>query len=163
MNIKKLQLDSVENIKKLAPSIYKESLKTSIPFFILHKSLFQKGEEVLTKNFSLSQTELDVLATLLFSNTNNGTLTPTELYDIMIFSSGGMTKVLKKLEVKGYISRVENNKDKRSKLVKITTLGKNITTEALKEIIEFDDTYFSKLNQSEQQIFQKLLYKMLDI
>lgn len=163
MNIKKLQLDSIENIKHLAPKIYKESLKTSVPFYMLHKSLFEKGEEVLTKDFALSQSELDVLATLLFSNANDGTLTPTELYDIMIFSSGGMTKVLKKLELKGYISRIDNDKDKRSKLVKITPQGKSITTEALKTMIEFDDTYFSKLNQSEQKILQKLLYKMLDI
>ena len=163
MNIKKLQIDTIKNVERLAPSIYKDSLEISIPFLMLHKILFEKGDEVLSKKFSLSQSELDVLATLLFSNIENNTMTPTELYDIMIFSSGGMTKVLKKLESKDYILRVENVDDKRSKLVQITNLGKQITTEALKEIIEFDDTYFSKLNKNEQQIFKQLLYKMLDI
>lgn len=163
MNIKKLNIDTVENVKKLAPSVYKESMNLSFPFFMLQKILFERGEEVLTKNFSITQSELDVLTSLCFSNNKDGILSPTELYDIMIFSSGGMTKLLKKLESKEYIKRVENPKDKRSKLVQITPLGKNKTIKALKEIIEFEDKYFSKLNQNEQEIFKKLLHKMLDI
>lgn len=163
MNIKKLQISSIENVKKKAPSIYKNTLELSIPFYMLHKILFENGNKMLSEKFSLSQTELDVLATLLFSDTNNDIMTPTELYDIMLFSSGGMTKVLKKLESKNYILRIDNGEDKRSKLVQITDLGKEIVTKALKEIVEFDDSYFSKLDKNEQQILKQLLYKILDI
>jgi len=45
---------------------------------------------------------------------------PINLYESLVFSSGGMTKLLKKLEDRNYISRVDNPIDKRSKLVRIT-------------------------------------------
>ena len=35
-------------------------------------------------------------------------LTPTELYDAVLLSSGGMTKVLRRLETRGLVSRGEN-------------------------------------------------------
>ena len=47
---------------------------------------------------------IDVLASLHF---NGNALSPTELYDAMLFSSGGMTKVLKKLEEKGILKAEE--------------------------------------------------------
>lgn len=127
---------------------------------MLHKKLFEKGEQILSEKYALSQSELDVLSILLFSK--DKTATPTKLFDLMIFTSGGMTKVLKKLESKNYIDRVESNFDKRSKLVRITPLGEEITHNALQEVMEFEDGYFSKLDENEQKVFKKLLYKMLE-
>ena len=152
----------IKRIKKNYPLMYKKSLSVSNPFFILHKNIFDKGEEILKDRFHLSQSELDVLASIIFLSEDNSTITPTQLYEIMIFTSGGMTKLLKKLEDKGYIQRVESSEDKRSKLVQITSLGEKIATEALGEIIEFEDKYFSKLDKKEQKLFQELLYKILE-
>ena len=89
-------------------------------------------------------------------------MSPTQLYDVMLFSSGGMTKLLKKLENRDYIRRVEDKLDKRSKLVQITDLGIEVTTKALKDIVSFEDEYFSKLDEKEQDTFQKLMYKILN-
>ena len=162
MNIKQFNTNNIENIKKLSPKIYKDSMQISIPFFVLHKILFEKGEEVLSNEFLLSQSELDVLGALYYSGGKNNRLSPTQLYDIMLFSSGGMTKVLKKLEEKKYIQRVENKEDKRGKLVQITNLGIEITIKALDKVITFEDTYLSKLDKKEQETFKKLIYKILD-
>lgn len=162
MNIKQFNTNNIENVKKLSPEIYKDSLQISIPFFVLHKLLFEKGEEILSKEFLLSQSELDVLGALYYAGGEKHSLAPTQLYDIMLFSSGGMTKVLKKLEEKQYIQRVENSEDKRSKLVQITKLGIEVTIKALDKVISYEDTYLSKLDKSEQESFKKLLYKILD-
>lgn len=162
MNIKQFNTNNIENVKKLNPEIYKDSMQISIPFFVLHKLLFEKGEEILSKEFLLSQSELDVLGALYYAGGETYSLAPTQLYDIMLFSSGGMTKVLKKLEEKQYIQRVENNEDKRSKLVQITKHGIEVTIKALDKVISYEDTYLSKLDKSEQESFKKLLYKILD-
>jgi len=124
--------------------------------------LFEKGEEILTKEFSLSQSELDVLAALYYGGGEEFTLTPTNLYDIMLFSSGGLTKVLKKLEEKEYIKRIDSNEDKRVKNVQITKSGIEITTKALDKVLSYEHSFFSKLDTNEQDEFKRLINKILD-
>lgn len=161
MDIKTLNIHTLKNAKELIPFLYKESLEISIPFFILHKTLYEKGESILKSEFELTQSELDILASLLLADSKEHTLSPTQLYEIMLFTSGGLTKVLKKLESKKLICRVENLEDKRSKLVQLTKRGKETAIKALDKVTAFEDTYFSKLNSNEQDEFKKLLYKML--
>lgn len=162
MDSKQLNIMCINKLKKLTPEIYRDEIHTTRPFFILSSILYNKGEEIISTKYQLNQTELDILASLHYSHRDDFSLTPTELYDIMLFSSGGMTKVLKKLETKKYIRRIDNNQDKRSKLVQITSLGKKITSQALKDIITFEASYFSKLNTDEQKQLVSLLYKILD-
>jgi len=161
MNLKQFETN-IENVKKISPDIYKESMLLSIPFYMLHKKLYDEGEDVILKESCINQSELDVLAALYYVSDGSFTLSPTQLYDVMLFSSGGMTKLLKKLESRDFICRVENKEDKRSKLVQITALGKQVTAKALKDIITFEDKYFSKLDVNEQELFKKYIYKMLN-
>ncbi|RXK08094.1 MarR family transcriptional regulator [Halarcobacter bivalviorum] len=161
MDIKQFETN-LKNIKEQTPQVFKESMNVTIPFFILHRKLFEHGDRLLKEKFSLNQSELDILSSLFYMTNNTHTMSPTELYEVMVFSSGGMTKVLKKLESKKYIKRVENSLDKRSKLVQLTNLGKEITVKAISEIISFEDNYFSKLKKEEQELFTKLILKVLN-
>lgn len=160
MNIKQFKTN-LKNVKKYTPEVYKETMQLTIPFFLLHKMLFEKGDNLLKEEFSLNQSELDILAALYYMTEGDFTMSPTELYEVMFFSSGGMTKILKKLESKNFIVRIDNENDKRSKLVKLTNRGKEITSNALKQIVEFEDRQFSKLNKEEQSILKKLLLKII--
>ncbi|MFA7082901.1 MAG: MarR family transcriptional regulator [Arcobacteraceae bacterium] len=137
-------------------------MQLSLPFFLLHKRIHDNGENLILKEFNINQSELNVLAALYYDGGEYFTMSPTSLYDFMLFSSGGMTKLLKKLENKHLIQRIENSSDKRSKLVQITDLGIDITIKALKDILTVEDGYFSKLDKKEQAIFKKLIFKMLD-
>ena len=150
-----------EQYKKQSPQMYNESVELTLPFFILHKKIYEGGNEILTNNYNLNQTELDVLANLQYLGGDDFSLTPTELYEQMLFSSGGMTKVLKKLEEKKLIRRVENPNDKRSKLVQITQEGTNITQNSLKEILTYEENIFSKLDKKERETLKNLLLKTL--
>ena len=161
MNIKQFE-SNLTQVKKLTPQLFKETMQLSLPFFILHKKIHDNGENLILKEFGISQSELDVLSTLYYDGGEDFTMSPTNLYDFMLFSSGGMTKLLKKLENKNLIKRIENKLDKRSKLVQITNLGIDITIKALKDILTIEDEYFSKLDKNEQAIFKKLIFKMLD-
>ena len=161
MNIKQFE-SNLNNVKEYSPQVYKQTMKLSVPFFILHKKLYEIGDNLLSKEFELNQSELDILAALYYMTEGSFTLSPTQLYDVMFFSSGGMTKVLKKLESKKFIKRINNEEDKRSKLVQLTCKGKEITAEALTKVVAFEDEHFSKLNEKEQEIFKKLLLKILN-
>lgn len=160
MNIKQFE-SNLQNVKKLTPEVYKETMKLSIPFFILHKKVYEEGDTLLKELYSLNQSELDILAALYYMSKETYTLSPTKLYEVMLFSSGGMTKVLKKLEEKAMIIRINNPEDKRSKLVKLTNKGKEVTQMALQGVVEMEHAYFSKLDEQEQKQFRELLLKVL--
>lgn len=104
---------------------------------------------------------MDLLVSLTTVEDKSGTLAPTELYDHLLFSSGGMTKLLKKLETKNYITRVENPKDKRSKLVQITPKGKELTIKAINDVLKLESQYFLKLTDNEKNSLKDAFKKLL--
>lgn len=160
MNLNEIKL-SQKKLKELSPEAYNDSVDISIPFFILHKKIYEEGNSILINKYNLSQTELDILGVLFYLAGDDFTMSPTQLYEKLLFSSGGMTKVLKKLESKSFIQRVDNPNDKRSKLVQITKEGKETTSLALKEILEHENKCFSKLEEEERKLLRKLLLKAL--
>jgi len=140
----------------------KEVFALSLPITIIYRQLFSQNENVLQTKYSLIHSEIDVLATLLF---NGKVMTPTDLYEATIFSSGGMTKILKKLENKELISRVSSPKDKRSKLVQIELKGEELVKECFIDIIENNNKIFSVLSKKERDslkgILKKLVYSLV--
>ena len=85
-------------------------------------SQFNLLVESVCEQFDLSVFELEVLV-LLRSFPYPHRLTPSLLSSSLMVSSGGLTKVLIKLESKNYIIRDANPTDKRSKIVRLTELG----------------------------------------
>ncbi|MDY0327742.1 MAG: MarR family transcriptional regulator [Arcobacteraceae bacterium] len=137
---------------------YKSAVDIGLPLMLINKLLIEKKEKILASKYNVSHSEFDVLMSLL---TLNKQLSPTELYENMIFSSGGMTKVLKKLEIKNLIKRVPSKEDKRSLLVEMTQQGSKLTIEAFNEIAALTMSIFSTLEKKEQDVFEKILKKLL--
>lgn len=138
-----------------------EIFGVTIPMALLYKHLFNEGTSILQYTFGLSHSEMDVLAALYF---NGKTMSPTELYEATIFSSGGMTKVLKKLQEKGFISRIPSDKDKRSMLVHIEHKGEIVVEKSMKLLVKKDNEVFDILDSEEKafmlKIFKKLVYSL---
>jgi DNA-binding MarR family transcriptional regulator len=93
--------------------------------------------------------------------THDKVLSPTQLYDMTVFSSGGMTKVLKRLQDRNLICRKEDPSDKRCMLVCLTQSGEKLIVKSLKDISIECSKYFEVLSQEEKQTFSTLLKKIL--
>ncbi len=132
-------------------------LALSLPIALLYKHIFNKNANLLQTNYDLTHSEVDVLAIL----SSYKIMTPTDLYEATIFSSGGMTKILKKLERKQFISRISSDKDKRSKLVKLEPKGEEIFQLCLMDILKIDNQIFSILDKKEKKDFKKILKKLV--
>lgn len=87
-----------------------------VPLALIYKYLFNENNQSLQEKYDLTLSEGDVLFSLYF---NGKVLSPTNLYKATVLTSGGMTKILKKLQDKKLISRIPAKEDKRSMLVKI--------------------------------------------
>ena len=82
------------------------------------------------------------------------------LGDILYLDSGTLTPLLKKLEIKGLVSRKRSSEDERNLIISITEDG-----EALKELavsIPGDVSKCSNLTCEEHQAMYQILYKFLN-
>lgn len=130
----------------------------TFPIALIHKTIFSSSESFFKEHFNLLNSEVDVLALLY---THNKVLSPTQLYDMALFSSGGMTKLLKRLQDRGLVCRKEDPADKRCLLVCLTQSGEDLIVKSLDEIAKECSKYFEVFNEEEMQTFSTLLKKML--
>ena len=88
-------------------------------------------------------------------------LSPTALYDATQASSGGMTKMLHGLSDLGYIDRIENPDDKRSRLVKLTPSGAKLAEDIVSKLIETNTALIGEILDEEETIMlDKLMGKL---
>ena len=87
------------------------------------------------------------------------TLTVKEMGALLYLDSGTLTPLLKKLEAKGYLTRVRSTEDERSVVVSLTDMG-----EALKEQAKHIPGQLAacvKLTREEAAQLHRLLYRIL--
>jgi DNA-binding MarR family transcriptional regulator len=121
---------------------------------------FKNDVAMHVKDLGLQSSDFGVLATLRRTEFPH-VLSPTDLCNALMFSSGGLTKVLARLEKGGFIERVANHSDKRSKLVQLTGSGLD-TVDRLSYSIHVHETKnLSVLTSDEQNTLDSLLGKLL--
>jgi DNA-binding MarR family transcriptional regulator len=152
--------------KKYIDNFYNTTIKLkeyevfalTLPITLLHKDMFNKNEQFFKTKYDLLHSHISVLASLYF---NKNALSPTELYDATLFSSGGMTKVLKKLEDRNLIERIPSPNDKRSMLINLTKEGEVLIIECMEGLVESKEKLFSVLTQKEKKDLQNILAKVI--
>ncbi|AYM80327.1 MarR family transcriptional regulator [Agrobacterium tumefaciens] len=108
----------------------------------------------------LQSGEFDVLATLRRSGAPFE-LTPTQLYEAAMLSSGGMTARIDRLERESLVARRSHPSDRRGTLVALTHKGLSLIDAILAEHVENERTTLAGLTIAEQQQFNALCIKFL--
>lgn len=114
----------------------------------------------LFARYGLRPGEFDVLATLRRAGSPYA-LTPTQLYEALLISSGGMTNRLDRLEQAALIARQSNPNDRRGTLVALTEKGLNVIEELVSLHVENQRRYLSVLSEEEQHQLDRLLTTFL--
>lgn len=114
----------------------------------------------LAAQFELHQGEFDVIATLRRSGSPYA-MTPTDLHEGLMLSSGAMTSRLDRLERKGLIEHVPSPNDRRSTLVRLTPAGLALIDKLLPLHVENEQQALASLTQKEQAQLDGLLAKLL--
>jgi DNA-binding MarR family transcriptional regulator len=135
-----------------------ESLKLSnqlcFPLYACSKEIIRKYKPYLDK-IDLTYTQYITMMVLWEKKSVN----VKTLGDCLYLDSGTLTPVLKKLESKGYITRMRSSEDERNLVVTITDEG-----EALKDkAVDIPASIGScvNLNKEEAEILYKILYKII--
>lgn len=135
----------------------KGTAKITIPMTIVCNMLHAKGRHIYEKE-GLTQAEIDMLISL---HVHNDGITAAEVADRMVFSSGGISKVVKKLEFKKLISKKDSKEDKRSSLIYLEDKGRDIALKCMPQFGENDKYFFDVLNETEKDILEKAYKKIL--
>jgi|SRR5690554_1952188 len=121
----------------------------------------QERLQTFFKEYGLQAGEFDVLATLRRSGVPYR-LGPTQLFETLMISSGGMTSRLDRLERAGLIARSPNPEDRRGTLVSLTEEGLALMERMIPRHMENEARMLAALSRAEQQALSKLLSKLLE-
>ena len=88
-------------------------------------------------------------------------LSPTDVGVSLLFSSGGLTKLLERLESRGLISREPNPDDGRGVIVALTPAGKKLQEEAMAAHQENEEQLLSPLTRTQRDRFNAILRDLL--
>ncbi len=121
--------------------------------------LGREVEQVL-QSHGLSSSSFDVLATLRRSGAPYS-MSPGDLLDMTMVSSGTMTNRIDQLEKAGLVERVVNQEDRRSVLIALTEKGFAIVDEAVSAHVANQQRLTTPLDSQEKAALDALLRKFL--
>lgn len=124
-----------------------------------HTQSLRTMKPVLTAH-SLSMAEFDVLATLR-NAPPPFMMTPKEIQDEVVITSGGLTKVMLQLESRGLVTRLQQEEDLRVKPIKLTLQGKRLIEKSMAQMVKEVGGWFrGALDQKERKLLTALLGKL---
>ena len=119
--------------------------------------------EEMSRTFArhgLNGASFDMLATLLRSGPPHA-LSPNQLLETMMVTSGTMTNRIDQLVKDDLVSRIENANDKRSVLVQLTSKGHQIIDAAVTDHVDTQKKLTASLPEEEQIALNVLLQDYL--
>jgi len=111
--------------------------------------------------FGLKYQEYAVLATLRVAGAPYE-LSPSQLKATMLFTSGGLSNLLKRLEQEGLIKRFDHPKDGRGVLVRLTAKGRRLADASMPKHAAAEIYLVRMLDEQQRQTLAELLCQMID-
>lgn len=109
----------------------------TVPLFLAlqwaHARSIDSMKPLLVRH-GLSLAEFDVLATLRNAPAPHE-MTPKEIQDEVVITSGGLTKVMLQLESRELVTRTQIEADLRVKPVRLTAKGRKLIEKAMAELV----------------------------
>ena len=124
------------------------------PIYLCSKEIIKKYTPFLEK-LDLTYTQYIVMMYFWEKETSN----VKEIGKALILDSSTLTPLLKKLENKGYITRIRSTKDERNLVITLTEKGKLLREQALSVPAQVGKCI--NLSKEEAEMLYKLTYKIL--
>jgi DNA-binding MarR family transcriptional regulator len=110
--------------------------------------------------FNLERWGFDVLATLRRAG-KPYELTPTQLYNSLMLTSGAMTNRIDRLEAAGLVERLHCPADRRGVLVSLTKDGLKLIDKAVTAHMEVEEAMLASLSLKDREKFAEFLRILL--
>lgn len=121
---------------------------------------FERSIQATVSEFGLNPGEFDVLATLRRSG-KPYQLSPTDLFNAMMVSSGTMTHRIDRLEQADLVKRIPDPGDRRGTLIQLTHKGFNVIEKATEAHVANGHRLLNTLKKKEREVLAELLHQLL--
>jgi len=91
------------------------------------------------------------------------TMSPTELSEIVLRSSGGMTQILDRLEKLGLVSRTPDPSDRRKVLAGLTRVGLRTAERVNESYLEAREQLLAPLSPTELEQLDGAIHRLLEV
>ncbi len=122
--------------------------------------LQRASSEARMRDSGLNAAAFDVLATLRRSGEPYA-LTPSQLADAVMVTSGGMTGQVDRLTASGFVEREPDPDDRRSVRVRLTAAGRAAVDRAVVDHLAAEEDLLAPLTPVERRRLAALLRKLL--
>jgi DNA-binding MarR family transcriptional regulator len=146
----------IEQWKRIRPDLSPDSMRTSGRLLRVAK-LIERRTEALLKTYNLSLWQFDVLATL---RRHDRDLSPGELLQVTMLTSGAMTNRLDRLEKAGFVERSPDPNDRRGVRVFLTEAGRDLVDQVIEARFAEADHIEGYLTAEESETLATLLQKL---
>ncbi len=123
--------------------------------------LIEGFQQAVLAPFALSAGDYGVLAALRRAG-EPYELTPSKLYGRLQRSSGGMTKILKRLEEQALVERKPDPRDGRGSLVSLTDAGLDVQERVLNAFLAATQDLLAPLSETDLKDTDQVLRNLLD-
>ena len=110
--------------------------------------LWQRKLKKVLDPLDLTQTQFVLLAALGWLSKKSDTVTQVDIANQSNSDRMMVSKVLRTLEEKGFITRQEHETDTRAKTIRLTKSGETVLQKAIIEVENADLDFFSTLNEN---------------
>lgn len=134
------------------------------PDFLLWQvySQWQRGKNKELEKHNLTSSQLTLLASIYWLTQNEKEVTQSLLSKTANVDRMTTSTVLRTLQAKEYVTRIEHPVDTRAKAVALTAKGKKITVAALQDVSKYNKKYFSALEASVKSFNKSLLTLLIN-
>ena len=123
--------------------------------------LIESFQQSVLAPFALSSGDYGVLAALRRAG-HPYQLSPSKLYSRLQKSSGGMTKILKRLEEQGLVERSPDPEDGRGSVVSLTKAGVDVQDRVFNAFLERTQDLLEPLSETDLKDSDRVLRELLD-
>lgn len=123
--------------------------------------LWQRKQKKVLDPLDLTQTQFVLLAALGWLSKKNEAVTQVDIANQSNADRMMVSKVLRTLEEKGFITRQEHETDTRAKTIRLTNIGELVLQKAIIEIENADLDFFSTIEEK-LSLFNDNMVKLIN-
>lgn len=123
--------------------------------------LWQRKQKRVLDPLDLTHTQFVMLAALAWLSRESDSVTQVDIANQSNADRMMVSKVLRTLEEKGFITRREHETDTRAKTIRLTTTGEAVLQKAIRHVEDADLDFFSALDQN-LSAFNSGMIKLID-
>lgn len=123
--------------------------------------LWQRKQKKVLDPLDLTQTQFALLCALAWLSNESNNVTQIDIANQTNFDRMMVSKVLRTLETKKFVTRQEHEIDTRAKTIRLTSNGETILQKAIIEIENADIEFFASLDNKLAQ-YNKNMVQLID-